>query len=183
MRHYATHREKTQRAIQAYMDLIDTAEWLKGELRAPLESFDLTMGEFRLLDLLHREGALTVSDAARRRKAKRQNMKAMIKHLEGRGWVRREIVALPPVGFAESHRAKSKRGEERDGRQMGVVGLTGSGKKFIRDVLPSHSKLVRSLMCVLDSREQLALSRTCRKLRAGDVLKFLKEIRMEDEEG
>ncbi|MGA8870114.1 MAG: Dam family site-specific DNA-(adenine-N6)-methyltransferase [Candidatus Acidiferrales bacterium] len=34
------------------MDLIDAAEWLKAELRVPLESFDLTMGEFRVLELL-----------------------------------------------------------------------------------------------------------------------------------
>jgi DNA-binding MarR family transcriptional regulator len=182
MRHYATHRERTERAMDAYMDLIDTAEWLKGELRVPLESFDLTMGEFRLLQMLHREGALTVPDAARRRKAKRQNMKKMIRHLEARGFVRRMIVALPPVGFEESHKAKSKKDEKREGRQMGVVGLTAFGKKFIRDVLPSHRKLVRSLLCVLDSREQMALSRSCRKLRKGDVMKFMAEIRMVDEE-
>ena len=57
MRHYPRHREKTQRAMQAYMHLIDTADWLRGELRVPLESFDLTMGEFRLLEMLNREGA------------------------------------------------------------------------------------------------------------------------------
>jgi hypothetical protein len=57
MRHYPRHREKTQRAMQAYLDLIDTADWLRGELRVPLESFDLTMGEFRLLEMLNREGA------------------------------------------------------------------------------------------------------------------------------
>jgi hypothetical protein len=28
-----THRQKTQRAMQAYMEMIDTAEWLKSELR------------------------------------------------------------------------------------------------------------------------------------------------------
>jgi hypothetical protein len=43
--------------MQAYLDLIDTADWLRGELRVPLESFDLTMGEFRLLEMLNREGA------------------------------------------------------------------------------------------------------------------------------
>ena len=32
-----------------------------------------------------------------------------------------------------------------------------------------------------DAREQDTLSRICRKLRAGDVLKFMREIRMEDE--
>jgi DNA-binding MarR family transcriptional regulator len=181
MRHYPTHREKTRRAMQAYMDLIDTADWLRGELRVPLESFDLTMGEFRLLEMLNREGELFVPDAAKRRKAKRQNMKAMIKHLEGRGWVRRTIVAFPPVAFEESHWPKSRRGEKREGKRTSVVGLTASGKKFFREVLPRHSKLVKSLFHALDSREQMSLSRMCRKLREGDIVKFYREIRMQDE--
>ncbi|MGA3292795.1 MAG: hypothetical protein ABSE45_02295 [Candidatus Acidiferrales bacterium] len=50
-------------------------------------------------------------------------------------------------------------------------------------MLPSHSKLVKSLLRVLDSREQMSLSRLCRKLREGDVVKFLREITHEDEEG
>jgi DNA-binding MarR family transcriptional regulator len=181
MRHYPTHREKTQRAMQAYMDLFDTADWLKGELRVPMESFDLTMGEFRLLDLLNREGAQFVPDAARRRRTNLQNMKVMIKRLEGRGWVRRMIVALPPVPFEEMHRPKCKRGEKREGKRVSVVGLTASGKKFIREVLPRHSKLVKSLLRALDSREQMSLSRMCRKLREGDVVKFFREITHEDE--
>jgi hypothetical protein len=49
-------------------------------------------------------------------------------------------------------------------------------------VLPRHSKLVKSLMRVLDAREQGSLSRICRKLQEGDVLKFVREITMEDEE-
>ena len=182
MRHYPTHREKTQRAMQAYMELIDTADWLRGELRVPLEFFGLTMGELRLLEMLNREGALFVPDVARRRKARPQNMKATIKHLEERGWVRRMIVALPPVPFEESHRAKSKRSERREGKRVSVVGLTASGKKFVREVLPRHSKLVKSLLRALDSREQMSLSWMCRKLREGDVVKFLREIRMQDEE-
>ncbi len=82
-----THRQKTQRAMQAYMEMIDTAEWLKGELRVPLESFDLTMGELRLLELLDRRGALTTRDVIRARKAKRQNVWRLVDRLERRGWV------------------------------------------------------------------------------------------------
>jgi MarR family transcriptional regulator, 2-MHQ and catechol-resistance regulon repressor len=182
MRHYPTHKEKTQRAMQAYMDLIDTADWLRGELRVPLEFFGLTMGELRLLEMLNREGALFVPDVVRRRNTKRQNMKAMIKQLEERGWVGRMMVALPSVEFEKSHWPKPKRGEKREGRQVSVVGLTASGKKFIREVLPRHSKLVKSLFRALDSREQISLSRMCRKLREGDVVKFYREITHEDEE-
>jgi hypothetical protein len=35
-------------------------------------------------------------------------------------------------------------------------------------------------MCALDAREQDSISRVCRKLREGDVLKFVKELRSED---
>ena len=74
MRHAysSTLAEETKRAFQAYTDLLDTAEWLKGELRGPLLSFDLAMGEFRLLELLHPEGAQFMPDIARKRKLHRQ---------------------------------------------------------------------------------------------------------------
>ena len=182
MRHYPTHKEKTQRAMQAYMDLLETADWLKGELRVPLESFGLTIGEFRLLELLNREGALTVAGAAKRRRSDLRNMKVVIRRLEERGWVGRMIATLPSVEFERSHRPKSQGDRKREGRRMSVVGLRASGKKFIREVLPRHSKLVKSLFRALDSREQMSLSRMCRKLREGDVVKFYREITHEDEE-
>jgi len=178
-----THRQKSRRAMEAYMEMIDTADWLKGELRVPLESFDLTMGELRLLELLDRRGALTTRDVMRARKAKKENVRRMVKHLERRGWVGQRIVTLPPVEFEDSHKAKSRRWERRRGKLIGVAGLTAAGKNFIHDVLPRHTKLVKSLFRVLDSREQMSMIRMCRKLREGDPVKFFREIRLMDEEG
>jgi hypothetical protein len=110
-------------------------------------------------------------------------LKVASKHLERRGWVRRAVVALPPVAFEESHKAKPKKDEKRKGRRIGVMTLTPSGKRFVHEVMPSHSKMMKALMRVLDSREQLSLSRLCRKLRSGEaVFRFLQEIRMVDEE-
>ncbi len=183
MGHYPTHREKTRWAMEAFLDLVDTAEWLKSELRPPLDSFDLTFGEFRVLELLDRKGPLTVRDAARERKSSRQNLKEVSGRLERRGWVRRVVVALPPVPFDENHKANSKRDEKRKGRRVGVMALTPSGKRFVRDVMPNNSKMMKALMRVLDAREQLSLSRLCRKLRSGEaVFKFLQEIQMVDED-
>jgi DNA-binding MarR family transcriptional regulator len=139
MTDYVTPREKTQRAFRAYMDLLDTADWIKGELRGPLMSFDLAMGEFRLLELLYREGALFISDIARKRRLQRQGVDVTIARLAKRGWVGRRVVALPPVELERAHLARSRRGERREGRRINVVGLTKSGKKFIGNILPSHS--------------------------------------------
>jgi DNA-binding MarR family transcriptional regulator len=184
MGHYPTHREKTRRAMETCLDLIDTAEWLKSELRPPLDSFDLTFGEFRVLELLDRKGPLTVRDAARERKSSRQNLKEISRRLERRGWVRRVVVTLPPVPFEErSHKAKSEKDEKREGRRVGVMALTPSGKRFVREVMPNNSKMMKALMRVLDAREQLSLSRMCRKIRSGEAaFKFPQEIRMADED-
>jgi len=51
-----------------------------------------------------------------------------------------------------------------------------------RDVLPNHSKLVKALMRVLNAKEQDSLFRICRKLREGDVMKFVHETTHEDRE-
>ena len=183
MTDYVTPREKTQRAFRAYMDLLDTADWIKGELRGPLMSFDLAMGEFRLLELLYREGALFISDIARRRRVHRAGVEVTIARLARRGWVGQKVVALPPVELERAHLAKSRREERRQGRRIKAIGLTKSGKKFIGNVLPRHSKVVKALMRALDGREQETMSRLCRKLRAGDVMKFVSEITHEDVEG
>jgi hypothetical protein len=72
MSRWPNQEDKTVRAFQAFLNVMDTADWFKNELRGPLESFDLTMGGFRLLEMLYREGALPVPDVARRRLCTRQ---------------------------------------------------------------------------------------------------------------
>ena len=138
---------------------------LKREMRAPLDFFDLTFEGFRVLEMLYREGALTVPDVGRRTGHKRQNMQVILRRLEEPGWVGRTEVRLPAVEFERGHLPKAKR-EDHEGRMVHAVGLTARGKKFIGNVLPRHAKVVKALM------------------RALDALKFLQEIRMveEDEE-
>jgi MarR family transcriptional regulator, 2-MHQ and catechol-resistance regulon repressor len=178
----AAQKQKTARALQACIVLIDTAEWMKSELRAPLGLFDLTMREFRLLELLYREGALPVVDIAVKLQARPNNVRRLNALLGECGWVRLASVTLPPVEFGRSHLAKSERDKPRTGRRIRVAGLTRAGKKFMKDVLPRHSKLVKALMQVLKGREQKTLVRICEKLREGDVLKFVSEITHEDAE-
>lgn len=99
-----------------------------------------------------------------------------------RGWVRQMIVILPAVEFERSHLAKSEEDKPRNGRRIGVVGLTKAGKKFMKDVVPRYSKLVKAFMLALYAREQESLVRICEKLREGDVVKLVREIRIVDEE-
>ncbi len=182
MSHRPTQREKTSRAYRAYVDLLDTADWVGGETRGQLEGFDLTMRSFRVLEMVRREGSMTLGEAAKRCRCKYQNVDAIAERLEGRGWVRREVIMLPPVEIKESHIAKAKRGEPRRGRSVVVLRLTPGGEKFMGYVFPRHAKVIKALMRTLDGREQETLSRLLRKLREGDVLKFYSEMTHRDEE-
>ncbi|MFZ0739523.1 MAG: hypothetical protein WCA98_12245 [Candidatus Acidiferrales bacterium] len=47
-------RGRTRRAYSAYAELRDTAGWMQEELTSQLRNFDLTMQEFRVLDILRR---------------------------------------------------------------------------------------------------------------------------------
>jgi DNA-binding MarR family transcriptional regulator len=171
--------ERKLRAFQTYLELLDAAEWIRRQLRAQLESFDLTIDGFRMLEMLRREGPITTEAFCRRRQCKRQSMERLIRPLEERGWVRFEVVSLAPVDIAETQLAKRIRGKPRRGRSMGQISLTPPGAKFMRVVFPRHAKLVFAFMRALDLREQETLGRACRKLREGDVAKVLHEISLE----
>ena len=177
-----THRDRTARALRACTVLIDTAEWMKTQLRGPLAAFDVTMREFRLLELLYREGALPVRDLGPRLDARRTVIFKIMARTASLGWTHQRIVTLPPVAFERAHLHRALKNVPRRGRRIAVVGLTKTGKKFMKDVLPRHSKLVKALLRVLHIREQDTLVRICLKLRQGDILKFMHEIRMQDDE-
>lgn len=169
-------RVKTQRAFAAYLALLDAADRMRAAMSAQLVSSDLTMGDFRVLELLHREGPMSVSAAARKRQCKRQNLDVILARLMERGWVSREIVMLPPAKIKESRLPKALRGMKREGRRVGILRLAPLGEEFMGVVLPNHKKVVKAFMRVLEGKEQMALARMCNKVREGDVAKFVDEI-------
>jgi DNA-binding MarR family transcriptional regulator len=182
MSHWPTQKEKTQRAFRAYLDLLDTADWMRAKLRPTLEAFDITMAGFRLLEMLYREGDVSRPAAAERFQWRRQNLNVIIAGLESRGWVKLTVMAYAPVEIKESELPKVKRGTPRQGRRVDVISLTPLGKKFIGNVVPRHAKIVKAFMRALEGREQEGLSRACRKLREGDALKFYMEMTHADVE-
>jgi len=175
-----THRDRTQRAFRACTVLIDTAEWMKTQLRGPLASFDLTLRDFRLLELLYSEGAQPVKEVGHRLGMRRTVVGRTIVRLSRMGWLRQIATTLPPIAFEHSHLHRALKNIPRRGRRIAVIGLTKSGKRFMKDVLPRHLKLIKAHLRVLHTREQDSLARLCLKLRQGDTLKFLHEIRTED---
>jgi hypothetical protein len=86
------------------------------------------------------------------------------------------------LGRKRAERARRRGAEDRRGRKIVLLRLTPEGKDLIAHVFPKHAKVVKSHMKVLDGREQVTLSRLCRKLREGDIVKFVQEITMDRDE-
>ena len=172
--------QRKVRSFRAYLEVLDTAEWLRRQLINQLDAFDLTIDGFRLLEILYQEGPITTEEFCKRRRCSRQGFDRLIKPLEERMWVKYEVFAREPVEWEGSHLAKRLEGQPRRGRRMGRVSLTPEGKKFVHAIFPRHAKLVFAFMRALSMREQDTLIRVCRKLRDGDVVKLLDEMTMEE---
>jgi DNA-binding MarR family transcriptional regulator len=176
-----TQRGKTLRAFGAYLDLLDTAEMMRNELRGQLDGFGLTLRKFRLMEILYREGPTMMVIVAEKLLCSRQNLEFISKPLEERGWVRRVLRPLRAEELAERKRVRAIGHPYRrykNGHAVGILMLTAQGTKFVGTVFPKHAKVVKSLMRVLDGREQQTLSRLLQKLREGDIVKFVREIRI-----
>jgi DNA-binding MarR family transcriptional regulator len=178
-----SQRGKTLRAFGAYLDLLDTAEMMRNELRGQLSGFGLTLRRFRLMEILYREGPALMVIVAEKLLCSRQNLEFISKPLEERGWVRRVLRPLRAEELAERKRVRAighPYRRHKNGHAVGILMLTAQGTKFVGTVFPKHAKVVKSLMRVLDGREQQTLSRLLQKLREGDIVKYVQEIRMKD---
>jgi len=169
--------ERKARAFRAYIDVMDTAAWFRYQVEPQLADFDLNMERFRLLELLYREGPMTTTAVARSRGCARQSLGELAERLAADGLLeveRRTVCAVDE----DKDEEQNQRGK---GWRASTLLLTEKGETLMRGVMRRHGKLIYALMCAIDPRDMDRLSRTCRRIREGDVVKLIKELMMEDE--
>ena len=74
-------RVKANRAFRAYIELMDAADWLRGEMSDQLATFDMTMMQFRVMEALFRGGPQYQQLLSERFGCSKQNIGAVLK-----GW-------------------------------------------------------------------------------------------------
>ncbi len=144
--------KKTQQALGAYMHLVWASESLTAYLSGQLGTWELSMGQFRMLEALACLGPLSPTMLSEKLLCGSSNLSVVARNLEKRGLV-------------------VCRREHRDPRRK-TVHLTPEGRALISEVLPKHAKVVGAKMSMLNSQEKQMLRRVCQKLVRGDVLKF-----------
>jgi DNA-binding MarR family transcriptional regulator len=164
--------QKTERAFQAYVDLLDAAEYMRAQVYDQLAFYDLTMNGFRLMELLMRYGPMRATVMAERCQWNRQNLDVIVRRLEENAWVRRELVPASEQDASRGGKADGLKGA----RRVSVLSLTPEGSELMSRFLPKHGKVIKAHMRALDGREQESLSAICRKLMKGNILKFISEM-------
>jgi DNA-binding MarR family transcriptional regulator len=204
---YVSERGKTARAYQAYVDLMQTAEWIRELAGKHLVAFNMSMVEYRLMEWIYRHGPQYQMELSRRFQCSKQNVAWLIGRLAGFGWLKRATGRLPakravaggwpssakaPEGGPSSAKAADDQrasGSKKKGVRVRVkpagrpvirVFLTEQGRAVIAEAMRKHAKYVKAEMRALDGREQQTLSRLCRKLQEGDPLRFFREIKRFD---
>jgi DNA-binding MarR family transcriptional regulator len=119
-----------------------TVSQLTRRLRAVLPVNSVSVAKLTVLGHLHRLGALTPSDLARRERVKLQTLTRLLAELEADRWVRRDAHAL-------------------DKRQS-LLSLTALGKRALaNDVHRREASLVEAISATLSPTEQAQLLRAC----------------------
>lgn len=180
--HRPGRTEKIDRAFEAYLDLLDTADWLRRRVRGQLAVFGVTDRGFRVLEILHRDGPQRLTQLADRCSCDRTNVDAIVRGLAKQGHVKVETAWLPAAATGASHLSKKDRAKPRRGPRVAVARLTPEGEKFFRRILPRHKQVVRAFMMGIDAREQQTLSVACRKIREGSLKFFWELLRPVEEE-
>jgi MarR family transcriptional regulator, 2-MHQ and catechol-resistance regulon repressor len=153
----ASQAERTRRAVAACRDLLETADWLRDRLKRDLESFGLSLLEYRVLETLDCDGPQYQRAISRKFRSSDTGVLKAIRRFEKMGWVRRERSTLPSKARMTGPKAR--------GPKIALVHLTPEGERLIAYVFPKHASAVKAEMRALEGREQLNLSRLCRKLR------------------
>jgi len=153
---------ETREALGAYVNLVWATETLTAYLSGQLRTWELSMGQFRMLEALVCLGPMSPAMLAEKLLCGTSNLSVVARNLERRGLV-------------------VCRSEQRDARRK-TVRLTPEGRALISEVLPLHAKVVGAKMSALRSHEKRMLQRVCQKLAEGDVLKFRRAMMRADED-
>lgn len=132
------------RALAAYVKLLRAGEGVLRESSLLLALYNLTPGEFGVLESLYQSGPRDPAALEGGILGIGGNLSALVESLRKRGLVRR-----------------SARG--RAGRPATVV-LTPKGRNLVRAALPGRGAAIVSVMGRLNALEQETLGRLCQKL-------------------
>jgi len=139
--------EGERRALEAYIALMRCTEALTTYLHRPLQEYDLTFGQFAVLEALYFKGPMRMGEVAKALLRSCGNTTVVVGNLEKRGHVLRK--------------------QDGEDRRVFSLELTEQGRALLAAIFPSHAERSLTAFSVLEPEELEKLSDLCKKLGKG----------------
>ncbi len=129
-------------ALNAYICLMRASDTLNARLNTFLNSLNLTVSQFGILECLYHLGPICQKAISTKILKSTGNITTVIDNLE-----KRELV---------------KRVRQKDDRRYILIHLTEKGKRIISEIFPEHAAQVMKQMAILNNTEKKTLRKLCK---------------------
>lgn len=135
----------TDKAMTTWIQLFRSFNKIRAKESLYIQSFDLTMNQFQILEVLYHRGDLSIGAITKLTMGTPGNVTVVVRNLKRDGF----ISVIP--------HAKDKR--------TSILSLTPKGKDVIEKLFPDHAKNLESYFEVLNENEMDTLFNLLRKLQ------------------
>ena len=135
----------TDKAMTTWMQLFRSFNKIRAKESLYIQSFDLTMNQFQILEVLYHRGDLSIGAITKLTMGTPGNVTVVVRNLKRDGF----ISVIP--------HSKDKR--------TSILSITPKGKDVIEKLFPDHAKNLESYFEVLNEDEMETLFNLLRKLQ------------------
>ncbi len=132
------------KSMKTWMQLFRSYNKIRAKESAYIHSFDLTMNQFQVLEVLYHRGNMNIGSITKLTMGTPGNITVVVRNLKRDGL----ISAIP---------------DERD-KRASILSITQKGKDIIEKLFPGHAKNFEEYFKVLEEQEKETLFDILRKL-------------------
>jgi MarR family 2-MHQ and catechol resistance regulon transcriptional repressor len=140
-----SYGEATDKAMTTWIQLFRSFNKIRTKESLYIQSFDLTMNQFQVLEVLYHRGDLSVGAITKLTMGTPGNVTVVVRNLKRDGFI--NSICDP----------KDKRSS--------ILSITQKGKDIIEQLFPNHAKNLKSYFEALDEDEMQTLFSLLRKLQ------------------
>jgi MarR family 2-MHQ and catechol resistance regulon transcriptional repressor len=142
----ATHYgQKAALSMKTWMQVFRTYNKIRAKELAYIQSYDLTMPQFQVLEVLYHKGDLNIGSITKLTMSTPGNITVVVKNLKRDGL----IVSL----------------QDENDKRASILTITQKGKAIIEKVFPQHAKNFETYFNVLNNEELETLYTLLNKLQ------------------
>ena len=139
-----TYGKTSDKSMQTWMQIFRTYNKIRTKETTYIQSFDLTMNQFQVLEVLYHRGDLNIGSITKLTMSTSGNITVVVRNLKRDGY----ITSIADI--------KDKRAS--------ILSITQKGKDIIEKLFPTHAKNFENYFEVLDEEETDTLFTLLRKL-------------------